>query len=99
MRIRSCTLHTYVGLCASFANSYYGASEAIYKAILGKPPNEREKYLTEACSKDPALRAEVDLLLASMNAQAEVLLVAVVKWAIWDGSVWEKAGMRRPNRS
>ena len=36
----------------------------IFHAALERPPDQRPPFLAEACRQDPALRAEVDALLA-----------------------------------
>ncbi len=38
--------------------------ESLYHAALGKEPGERASYLAGACAKDPALRSEIESLLA-----------------------------------
>jgi serine/threonine protein kinase/Tfp pilus assembly protein PilF len=49
--------------------------EEIFNAALDLPPHDRDRYLTEACGADAALRAEVDALLAhdASGAHAAVL--------------------------
>ena len=44
--------------------------DAVFAAALERPPDERARFLDEACGGDPALRAEVDALLRSA-AEAE----------------------------
>jgi serine/threonine protein kinase/TPR repeat protein len=50
--------------------------ESIYLAVMDLPsPDERERYLNDACADDPALRRKVDALLQSAQA-AEVFFQA-----------------------
>jgi tetratricopeptide (TPR) repeat protein len=43
--------------------------EPIYHAALEREPGERSTYLAAACAEDPALRSEVESLLAYADAQ------------------------------
>jgi serine/threonine protein kinase/Tfp pilus assembly protein PilF len=43
--------------------------ESVYHAVLARDPGERSSYLDVACAEDPALRHEVESLLAYAGAQ------------------------------
>ncbi len=56
------------------------AVEEIFHAALERPPEERAAFLDQACAADPALRREVESLLAADEADAEAPGVG----AAWD---------------
>jgi tetratricopeptide (TPR) repeat protein len=49
----------------------WAAIESLYRAALEKEPGERPSYLAIACADDPALRREVESLLAYADAKLE----------------------------
>ena len=50
------------------------SAEAIFLALADLTPNEREAFLESRCSRDAKLRAEVDAMLASLEAADESFL-------------------------
>ena len=45
----------------------------VLEAALEKEPDERSRFLDEACSSDPELRAEVDSLIARQDEAEDYL--------------------------
>src|SRR5215831_11260908 len=48
---------------------HWAKIESLYHAALAKEPGERPGYLAAACAEEPALRREVESLLALANAR------------------------------
>jgi Tol biopolymer transport system component len=71
--------------------------EGLYHAALGRPEGERAAFLADACAGDPALRQEVESLLAAPTAAGEFLESPVAGAGVgeWSGSAARNLSGRR----
>jgi tetratricopeptide (TPR) repeat protein len=60
--------------------------EPLYHAALAKEPGERSSYLQAACADDPALREEVESLLANADVQLASPVPRSELAKLWDQS-------------
>lgn len=68
-------------------SSRYRLVESVYQAALDQSPDRRAAYLSSACSSDPQLQEEVQLLLAHFERAGDDYLATPV-YATPRGSLW-----------
>ncbi len=66
--------------------------EPLYHAALALEPGERSSYLEAACAEDPALRSEVESLLAYADAHLTSPALHSELAMLWDASAGKSTG-------